>query len=149
MQKRLSGENYLISLLWTFCLFAIWHSKAFAWKVQTLMYFAKNNEISFEDEWWRLNQNYNIDFDNKYERLFLGVLKEDLFYFFLKNNFSEIFTFAILLLCTLFNWVCTTLWACPMQLCLAILLVNLASSFLYAFNLNCCAKVLHLITRPC
>ena len=32
------------------------------------------------------------------ESIFLGVLKEDLFYFFLKNNFSEIFIFTILLI---------------------------------------------------
>ena len=29
------------------------------------------------------------------ERLFLGVLKEDLFYFFLKNNFSRKFLFSL------------------------------------------------------
>ena len=39
------------------------------------------------------------------ERLFLGFLKEDLFYFFSKIIFSEIFAFAILLLCTLFDQV--------------------------------------------
>ena len=37
---------------------------------------------------------------SKSERLFLGFLKEDLFYFFSKIIFQKIFIFTLLLLCT-------------------------------------------------
>ena len=43
----------------------------------------------------------SLVFHTVVEWLLLGFLKEDLFYFFSKIIFSEIFTFAILLLCTL------------------------------------------------
>ena len=49
------------------------------------------------------------------ERLFLGFFKRGLILFFLKNNFSEIFTFAILFLCTLFNWVRYTIRRSPVH----------------------------------
>ena len=50
------------------------------------------------------------------ERLFLGFLKEDLFYFFSKTIFSEIFAFAILLLCTLFDQVRYTIRWSPVTI---------------------------------
>ena len=49
------------------------------------------------------------------ERLFLGFLKEDLFYFLLKIIFSEIFAFAIFLLCTLFDWLRYTIRLGPVH----------------------------------
>ena len=49
------------------------------------------------------------------ESLFLGFFKEDLFYFFSKIIFLEIFTFAMLLLCTLFDWVRYTIRLGPVN----------------------------------
>ena len=87
----------------------------------------------------------NVDPGQGNERLFLRVLKEDWFYFSL-NNFSEIFIFRYTSYSIELLLANNTLGACPIQFCLAILLVSLVSSFLYASNHICYQSYL---TRFC
>ena len=81
----------------------------------------------------------NVDPGQGNERLFLGVLKEDLFYFSL-NDFSEIITFRYTSYSIELLLANDTFGACPIQFCRAILLVSLVCSFLYASN-----HIFHLI----
>ena len=95
----------------------------------TLKIFEEIDEVFSRIDFYWIEIFYLVSFTKNCAKSFLHIKKfcvivlKDFFWgflrglvlFFLKNNFSEIFIFALHLLCTLLDWVWYTIWLGPVH----------------------------------